>query len=782
MGCGASSGGKQPVAPAARAPVAGSDVDAARGVRAKHPAGTSVAAVEPLPERKGKGSSASQQDQRQELPRGAEADVAKAARGGDLAAGVGIDAAPVADHGAGASLGARVGVGEATASIGASAATLWSDPEFPASKQSLAEGSAFAGKWGDVVWRRAADIFGGEPFSMFDGIEPADIAQGELGDCYFLGALSSLAEHPERVRSLFVTTEVNPAGRYVLRFHKNGKPLEVVVDDQFPCLPDAKGGGPAFSRAKGNELWVMLLEKAWAKVHGSYARIESGNAGDALEDLTGAPNRTIKLGSAGEALGSDGLDEEATWRDLRAAEEAGFLTNASMPDVQDADLAKEVGLIEAHAYAVLDVREHGDLRLIKMRNPWGRGEWTGAWSDKSDLWTDELRRVFNHVDEDDGTFWMSAADFFHYFADVSVLSIRDGWKYSACATSVGSGADGVAVVSLKVSDGCAAVVSVHQEDQRMQRPGEERTYGGIRCDIYQRDGDKAKYLCSSEALIGKTVNREISLEPGNYTVMVYGSFGGERRPCAVGVYAPSSAGAKISVDIASDDDLSQMISSALSKAARERGEALSFGDDAPAGVQAFSWKYDGGMAILYENVSTDSILLESVEFELSNAIVAAPPAPSGGDMNKRTIKLEPGESCLVRLVMADIGQSWGFSYSRSFSFSRTFTEAALDRLRDEARTNGEQSDYSGQSASGITCKTHQFSGGICMLYENKESTMVLEETVEFTLDNMEIVGAGGDTKVEIVLKPGEERFIVVKASGPGGYSFGKATSYVVRPL
>ena len=44
-----------------------------------------------------------------------------------------------------------------------------------------------------------------------------------------------------------------------------------------------------FSSANGNELWVILLEKAWAKLHGSYERIIGGEAHLTLRDMTGAP-------------------------------------------------------------------------------------------------------------------------------------------------------------------------------------------------------------------------------------------------------------------------------------------------------------------------------------------------------------------------------------------------------------------------------------------------------------------------------------------------------------
>lgn len=106
-----------------------------------------------------------------------------------------------------------------------------------------------------------------------------------LGDCYFLSPLSCLAEHPERIIKLFVTDKANEFGCYGMRICKNGEWKEVVVDDYIPCL----NGVPCFSNAAGNELWVILLEKAWAKLHGSYERIEAGFAEHVFHDLTGAP-------------------------------------------------------------------------------------------------------------------------------------------------------------------------------------------------------------------------------------------------------------------------------------------------------------------------------------------------------------------------------------------------------------------------------------------------------------------------------------------------------------
>lgn len=54
-----------------------------------------------------------------------------------------------------------------------------------------------------------------------------------------------------------------------MTMYKNGTQITVLVDDYIVC----KWSQPVFAQANGNELWVMLLEKAWAKIHGSFDRI-----------------------------------------------------------------------------------------------------------------------------------------------------------------------------------------------------------------------------------------------------------------------------------------------------------------------------------------------------------------------------------------------------------------------------------------------------------------------------------------------------------------------------
>jgi calpain-15 len=58
---------------------------------------------------------------------------------------------------------------------------------------------------------------------------------------------------------------------------------------------------------------------------------------------------------------------------------------------------KRVGLVDAHAYSLINAKKiqtdsGKEVRLVQIRNPWGKKEWTGDWSDSSKLWTDHCKK------------------------------------------------------------------------------------------------------------------------------------------------------------------------------------------------------------------------------------------------------------------------------------------------------------------------------------------------------------------------------------------------------
>jgi hypothetical protein len=92
------------------------------------------------------------------------------------------------------------------------------------------------------------------------------------------------------VKDLFITQQSNAAGIYLLKLWVNGIETPVIIDDY---VPSRSGNDPCFAKAKSGDLWVCLIEKAWAKLLGSYGATMTGYALWASEHLTGLPSYTV---------------------------------------------------------------------------------------------------------------------------------------------------------------------------------------------------------------------------------------------------------------------------------------------------------------------------------------------------------------------------------------------------------------------------------------------------------------------------------------------------------
>ena len=102
--------------------------------------------------------------------------------------------------------------------------------------------------------------------------------------------MSALAEFPERIMKLFLIKSVSKFGCYFVRVCFCGAWKIVILDDFFPMMKIEGKLEPAFTKGS---VWVMLLEKAWAKLFGNYERIESGIPREVLRALTGAPTKVV---------------------------------------------------------------------------------------------------------------------------------------------------------------------------------------------------------------------------------------------------------------------------------------------------------------------------------------------------------------------------------------------------------------------------------------------------------------------------------------------------------
>ena len=113
-----------------------------------------------------------------------------------------------------------------------------------------------------------------KPQTWVDGVAAGDVIQGSLGNCWFISAMSVLATRQDLLKNVIVSDRNKAKGIYTLKFSKAGMWRYVHIDDRIPCNPSGKAH---YAKSKDpNETWVMLIEKAYAKLHGCYEILSSG--------------------------------------------------------------------------------------------------------------------------------------------------------------------------------------------------------------------------------------------------------------------------------------------------------------------------------------------------------------------------------------------------------------------------------------------------------------------------------------------------------------------------
>ncbi|XP_032527564.2 calpain-C isoform X2 [Danaus plexippus] len=174
---------------------------------------------------------------------------------------------------------------------------LWEDPDFPAIQPSVFYHQVPPFKF---EWKRAKELYQYPKF-ILDNTDSFDIVTGRLGDKWLLSCIGVLY----LCKGLFYRVvpadqqiDSNYAGIFRFRLWWCGQWVEVLVDDRLPTV----NGKLAFMHCSHSEqLWPALLEKAYAKMHGSYEALKYGNLLDGLADLTGGITESLNISDLADA-------------------------------------------------------------------------------------------------------------------------------------------------------------------------------------------------------------------------------------------------------------------------------------------------------------------------------------------------------------------------------------------------------------------------------------------------------------------------------------------------
>jgi len=197
-------------------------------------------------------------------------------------------------------------------------------------------------------------------------IDANDVRQGQLGDCYLLGSLGALAKEDPRVIRDMVHENKDAVGNvtsYAVDLYQRRPPLDqlakVSVTVSAKELSNAAARFGDTDAAGNHEVWVKVIEKAYAQLNGGYSKIAGGHPAAAMEALTGLP--------ATERWAS-GYSFDQLQRDLAAGRPVCLTT---VPAGDTGPSFDKLKLRASHCYTVIDCKLESGQPMVRLANPWG---------------------------------------------------------------------------------------------------------------------------------------------------------------------------------------------------------------------------------------------------------------------------------------------------------------------------------------------------------------------------------------------------------------------------
>ncbi len=238
--------------------------------------------------------------------------------------------------------------------------------------------------------------------------------KGELFSHYthFFHAISILTSFPGLIEKIFKTKTINPENCYELYIYKNGEYQIVILDDYFPVVKNTSS--LRFSKPNKEEIWLPLLEKAYAKTHGGYGSLITCDTSSVIQCFTGFPVEKINIFD---------LDDE----DLKIIVKNNLDNFIFL--VPNSEKCKEIGIIDGKAYQLKEIfdlesnnnEEEKNNIIFKIYNIFENNHYKGKWSAEGESFTNEIKTKVNFNSEDKKHIYMPLEYIKKYFKQIHIV-------------------------------------------------------------------------------------------------------------------------------------------------------------------------------------------------------------------------------------------------------------------------------------------------------------------------------------------------------------------------
>ena len=355
--------------------------------------------------------------------------------------------------------------------------------------------------------------------------EPNDIRQGLIPCNHLDSALSALAEKYNLIKRIFKTEYYSENGIYQIKLCVNGEWTTVVIDDYFPCIPLSS---PLVTRSQSNELWILILEKALAKVFDCYYNLTCINISEFLLTLTGCPSFTYNIENI------QGEEKKEIFNKIKNyVVEKKYLVIAisKMPEIDNNNVDGENEddnslTVPNFGYTIIDIKTKYRPNLIVLRKVWYDEKKEANIENYLNNLINEYPSMISEIN--DSTLQLTLKDFLKEFSSLAVCFTKN-WEevhLRGKFIKIDNNIDNNQVLSkwyytTSLEKQTNLIISLFQDEDKFKENDSRKQLLDISISVLKFDLNKAEisHIQTYDFSLTSNLQLELNLPAGQYIIV-----------------------------------------------------------------------------------------------------------------------------------------------------------------------------------------------------------------------------------------------------------------------